>query len=102
MKNSIRNGIPLEIQELLSLSILRQYLSSLFGTYKLHLFSDVTDHVMGACLYFRNVNGNICESALVVGISCLFPQIRVSRFSIARNELLALCMQADVLKQYQA
>ena len=57
---------------------------------------------MDACVYLRNVSGKICESALVVGKSHLFPQTRISRFSIARKELLALCMGADLLKQCQA
>ena len=57
---------------------------------------------MGACVYLRILNANVYESALVVGKSLLFPQTRVSKFSIARKELVALCMGAYLLKQCQA
>ena len=54
---------------------------------------------MGACIYLRKINCSLIASALVIGKSRLFPQTQVQKFSIARKELIALCMGIDLLSQ---
>ena len=54
---------------------------------------------MGEAVYLRTIDENSFDSALVLGKSRLFSQTQVNRFSIARKELLALCMGVDLLKQ---
>ena len=88
-----------EIPFLSSLSFSRHYSSLTGGAYELHLFSDASNHAMGACVYLRNVRGNLIENSLVLGKARLFPQTQISKFSIARKELIALCMGADLLQQ---
>ena len=75
----------------------RQYSSLNDGKYDVHLFTDASNYAMGACVYLTKRGGNIVESSLVVGKSRLFPQTQVSSFSIARKELLGLCMGAGLL-----
>ena len=54
---------------------------------------------MGATVYLRAVCGDKFDSALVIGKSRLFPATQINRFSIARKELVALCMGIDLLQQ---
>ena len=63
------------------------------------MFTDASNYAMGACVYLTKRCGNIIESSLVLGKSRLFSQTQISRFSIARKELLGLCMGADLLNQ---
>ena len=91
-----QNGI---IQFLFSLSFSRHYSSLNGGAYELHLFSDASNHAMGACVNVRNVRGNLIETSLLLGKARLFPQTQISKFSIARKQLIALCMGADLLQQ---
>ena len=88
-----------ETQCLTSLLFPRRYSSLTNGKHELHVFSDATDRAMGACVYLRTVQEGICESTLMVGKSRLFPLTQIYKFSIARKELLALCMGTDLLQQ---
>ena len=88
-----------DLQNLSLLTFPRQYVSLRQGKTELHLFSDASLYAMGACVYLRKINCSLIESALVVGKSRLFPQTQVQKFSIARKELIALCMGIDLLSQ---
>ena len=88
-----------EIEFLLLFTFPRQYSWLKEGKYEVHVFTDASNYAMGACVYLTKRCGNIMESSLVLGKSRLFPQTQVSRFSIARKELLGLCMGADLLNQ---
>ena len=45
------------------------------------------------------IQGNLLDSALVVAKSRLFSHSQINRFSIARKELVVLCVGVDLLKQ---
>jgi len=92
-----------EMQDITSLSFPRRYSNLEGGEYELHLFSDSSSYAMGASVYLRAImDGTMMDSTLVLGKSRVFPQTQVGRFSIARKELLALCMGVELLKQCKA
>ena len=93
------NSLVSEIEFLSLFTFPRQYSWLKEGKYEVHVFTDASNYSMGACVYLTKRCGNIIESSLVLGKSRLFPQTQISRFSIARKELLGLCMGADLLNQ---
>ena len=88
-----------ELASLSSLSVPRQYSSLVDGEYELHLFCDASQYALCACVYLRVIQGNLFDSALVVAKCRLFSHSQTNRFSIARKELVALCVGVDMLKQ---
>ena len=88
------------MQKLCSRTIPR-LISSILGTNQLHLFSDASQYGLGACVYLRTAREDIIESALLIAKSRLFPKTKIQKFSIARKELVALCMGTNLLNQVQ-
>ena len=86
------NELVSEVQSFPSISFSRHYSSLNGGANELHLFNDASIHAMGACVYLKNVRGNLIENSLVLGKSRMFPQTKISKVSIAHKELIALCM----------
>ena len=95
------NSLVSEIEFLSSFTFPRQYSTLNDGKYEVHLFTDALNCAIGACVYLTKRYGNIMliQSSMVLGKSRLFPQTQVFRFSIARKELLGLCMGADQSNQ---
>ena len=92
------NMLASEMNQLSSLTIPRHYSTLEDGVYELHVFSDATQEAMGACVYLRKINDHMIDTALVLGKCRIFPSTQVKKFSIARKELLALCMGVDLLQ----
>ena len=63
-----------EMQKLPTFQLSRAYTKLSSGETELHIFSDASQHSMGACVYLRRVHGRTSETALVVGKSRLFPK----------------------------
>ena len=97
------NKMATDMQKLCLQSIPRLFSSTNCGTHQLHLFSDASQLGMGACVYLRTVGleEGIIESSLVIAKSRLFPRTQIQKFSIARKELIALCLGANLLNQVQ-
>ena len=91
-------GITLDLKNLSSLPFPRQY-STMDGAYELHLFCDASQYGMGACIYLRTTQRTTNKSSLVAGKTRIFPQTKIQKFSIARKELVALCLGTDLLSQ---
>ena len=92
------NMLASEMNQLLSLAIPRHYSTLEDGVYELHVFSDATHEAMGACAHLRKSTDHMIDTALGLGKCRIFPSTQVKKFSIARKELLALCMGVDLLQ----
>ena len=69
------------------------------STFELHGFADASTDFIGAGVYLRASYKGDHQCALILGKSRIIPSKEIASFSIARKELLAVVMVADLLNQ---